>query len=110
MKQHEGRALLLVMMDVDPDHEADFNRWYEEEHIPERMAIPGFLSARRFEAVEGGPKYLALYELESVDVLESESYRYWYGEGRTEWTRRILERARNYLRNVYIEIHPEKRG
>lgn len=110
MKQHENRALLLVMMDIDPAHEADFNRWYEEEHIPERMAIPGFLSARRFEAIEGGPKYLALYELEGPEVLESEAYRYRYGEGRTEWTQRILERAKNYVRNVYVEIHTESRS
>lgn len=100
-----ARALLLVMMDIDPEHEADFNRWYEEEHLPERMSIPGFLSARRYRAVVGEPKYLALYELESTDVLESERYRYLYGEGSTEWTRRILEKSRNYLRNVYVEIH-----
>ena len=106
MNQKSNRALLLVMMDVDAEHEADFNRWYEEEHIPERMAIPGFLSARRFRAIEGAPKYLALYELESPEVLESDTYRYWYGEGRTEWTRRILERAANYVRNVYVEILP----
>lgn len=106
--RREGRALLLVMMDVDPEHEAEFNRWYEREHIPERMAIPGFLSARRYRAIEGEPKYLALYELESPDVLDSEAYRYWYGEGRTEWTRRILAEARNFVRNVYVEIHPEQ--
>jgi len=104
----QGRALLLVMMDVDPEHEAEFNRWYEEEHVPERMSIPGFVNARRYRAIEGGPKYLALYELESVDVLESESYRYWFGEGRTEWTRRILGNCSNFLRNVYVEIYPQR--
>lgn len=102
----KNRALLLVMMDIDPEHEAEFNRWYDEEHVPERMAIPGFLSARRYRAIEGEPKYLALYELEDPSVLESETYRYWYGEGRTEWTRRILGMTSNYLRNVYVEIHP----
>lgn len=102
-----GRALLLVMMDIDPEHEEEFHRWYEEEHLPERMAIPGFLSARRYRAVEGEPRYLALYELESADVLESETYRYWYGEGRTEWTKRILEKGSHFLRNVYVEIHAQ---
>ena len=105
----KGRALLLVMMDVDPEHEADFNHWYEEEHLPERMSIPGFLSARRYRAIVGGPKYLALYELESANVLDSEKYRYLYGEGSTEWTKRILEKGRNYLRNVYVEIHSEQK-
>ncbi len=103
----KGRALLLVMMDIDPEHEAEFNRWYEEEHVPERMSIPGFVSARRYRAIEGEPEYLALYELENLDVLESETYRYWYGEGRTEWTKRMLKTGSNFLRNVYVEIHAE---
>lgn len=104
----KGPALLLVMMDIDPEYEAEFNRWYEDEHVPERMSIPGFLNARRYRAIEGEPKYLALYELESPDVLESESYRYWYGEGRTEWTKRILAKSSHFLRNVYVEILPQR--
>ena len=66
-----GSGLLLVMMDIDPEHEEDFNRWYDEEHVPERMAIPGFLTGRRYRAVEGGPKYLAIYEIKSPEVLDS---------------------------------------
>ena len=63
------KGLLLMMTDIDPAHEEDFNRWYEEEHLAERMAIPGFINARRFTAIEGGPKYLALYDVDSPDVL-----------------------------------------
>lgn len=102
----ESRAgLLLVMMDIDPEHEEDFNRWYDEEHVPERKAIPGFLTARRYRAVEGGPKYLAIYELENPEVLESDAYEYYStGEGRSEWTERVVGRAKNYVRNVYVEI------
>ncbi len=65
------KGLLLMMTDIDPANEEDFNRWYEEEHLAERMAIPGFINARRFTALEGGPKYLALYDLESPEVLQS---------------------------------------
>ena len=65
------QGLLLVMTDIDAANETDFNRWYEEEHLDERMAIPGFINARRFTAIEGGPKYLALYDLESPKVLQS---------------------------------------
>src|SRR5262249_11493177 len=74
------KGLLLMMTDIDAAHEADFNRWYEEEHLAERMAIPGFINARRFTALEGGPKYLALYDLESPDVLQSAAYRHVVGE------------------------------
>src|ERR1019366_3439141 len=41
-------ALLMVVVDVDPEHEEEFNRWYDKEHIPERLAMPGFRSARRY--------------------------------------------------------------
>src|SRR5205823_1607807 len=39
------QGLLLVMTDIDPANEEDFNRWYEEEHLDERMRIPGFINA-----------------------------------------------------------------
>jgi antibiotic biosynthesis monooxygenase (ABM) superfamily enzyme len=100
----KGSGLLLVMMDIDPEHEEDFNRWYDEEHVPERKAIPGFLTARRYKSVEGGPKYLAIYEMDNPEVLDSEAYRYVSEEGRSEWTERVVGRAKNYVRNVYVEI------
>ena len=39
--QHIGGTVLVVMMDVDPAHEDEFNRWYNDEHLPERLEIPG---------------------------------------------------------------------
>jgi hypothetical protein len=51
--QHIGNTILLVMMDVEEGHEAEFDRWYNEEHLPERMEIPGYVSARRFKLEEG---------------------------------------------------------
>lgn len=97
-------GLLLVMMDIDPARESEFNRWYEEEHIRERLSIPGFVRARRFVAVEGGPKYLALYELTGPEVLQSEEYLRWRNEGATEWTRRMEAEFKGFVRNVYVEL------
>ena len=105
-----GKGLLLVMMDIDPKHEEEFNRWYNEEHIPERLAIPGFMHARRYRALEGSPKYLALYELESPQALKSEEYRYRYQEAPTAWTQQILKNVRNLVRNVYVQIYSEEKG
>jgi hypothetical protein len=45
-----------VWTDVDPEFEAEFNRWYDEEHIARPLQIPGFLSAGRYIAVKGAPK------------------------------------------------------
>jgi hypothetical protein len=105
MADEKRRGLLLVMIDIDPEHEDEFNRWYNEEHLPERLACPGFLSGRRFVSVEGTPKYLALYDLDSPAVLQSDAYRKIFGP--SEWTQRISKHFHRLVRNVYVEITPE---
>jgi hypothetical protein len=104
-----SQGLLLVMADIDPAIEHDFNQWYEQEHLAERMAIPGFLRARRFKAIEGSPKYLALYDLESPDVIKSADYRHVIGAGKSAWTRRMEPQFRNFTRNVYVSISDRHR-
>jgi hypothetical protein len=103
------RGLLLFMTDIDPAREDVFHRWYEEEHIPERMAIPGFITARRFRAIEGKPKYLALYDLDSPDVLQSAAYQHVIGAGKSDWTKRMELLFTNGRRNVYVGISERKR-
>ena len=88
------RGLLLTMTEPPPAMEEEFNAWYDTEHLPERLAIPGFRSARRWIA-DGAPgegKYLATYELDSPAVLESPAYIARYS-GATPWTRRCLGRC-----------------
>ena len=51
-----SRVVQIVTMDVEPAFEAELNRWYDEEHIAALLSVPGYLSAERFVAVEGGPK------------------------------------------------------
>ena len=103
----KGSGLLMVWTDVPADKEPEFNRWYNEEHVAERLAVPGFLSAARYEAVKGGPKHLAVYELESPAVLEGAAYKR-VSENPTEWTRRCSPHVvgTTFIRNVYTQIHP----
>ena len=74
--QHIGGTILVVMMEVDQGHEEEFNRWYNDEHLPERLEIPGYVSARRFELEEGEGvlQYLCIWELEDASPLKSELY------------------------------------
>jgi hypothetical protein len=104
----KGSGLLMVWCDVPADKEAEFNRWYNEEHLAERLAIPGFLSAARYEAVKGGPKHLAYYELESADVLQTPAYKK-VSANPTPWTQRSGPNAiaTTFIRNVYSMIHPK---
>jgi hypothetical protein len=90
---------LLVWTDVDPAHEADFNKWYDREHMDERVAIPGFLSARRFVRVGGGRKYLALYRTESIQVFDSAAYRRAFAN-QTPWSVANFQRMRDTVRCV----------
>jgi hypothetical protein len=71
------RPLSIVSAGVDPEHEAEWDRWYNESHVPNLLKIPGYVMAGRFRMLEhpaltgfnSGPKYLAIYECESEDVL-----------------------------------------
>lgn len=88
------RGLLLTVTEPPDAMEEEFNAWYDTEHLPERLAIPGFRSARRWVAagVPGEGKYLATYELDSPAVLQSPEYLARYA-GATPWTRRCLGRC-----------------
>src|SRR3982074_2059476 len=62
-------------MNPPADDEVGFNAWYDQEHVPNRLAVEGFLSGRRYAAAEDeGPRYLALYDLASPDVLRGAAY------------------------------------
>ena len=104
----KGTGLLMVWADVPADKEEEFNRWYNEEHLPERMAIPGFLGGARYEAVKGGPKHLAVYELESAAVMESPAYKKVQANP-TPWTKQIRSPGHRhpFIRNIYTMIHPQ---
>ena len=51
-----------------PDRDQEYNTWYDDVHIPELVALDGFVSARRLRPVDGEGPYLALYEIEGDDL------------------------------------------
>ena len=87
-------GLLLTMTEPPPAMEEEFNAWYDDEHMGERLAIPGFRSARRWIAdlPPGEGKYLATYELDSPGVLVSPDYLARF-ENQTPWSKRCLGKA-----------------
>jgi hypothetical protein len=94
-----GKGMLLTSMNIDPAHEAEFNRWYDREHLVERVAIEGFLEARRYVAHSGDPKYLCLYSTKTFDVLDSPAYRKALTNP-TEWSKTTLPRFKNMIRAI----------
>jgi hypothetical protein len=71
-----GEGAICIWNDILPEHRADFYAWHNEEHMPERVGIPGFKRGRRYIAVDGTtqPEYFTLYETESYEVLVGQDY------------------------------------
>ena len=105
MANKKGAGLMIVWADIPADKEDDFNRWYNEEHLAELLSVPGVLSAARYEATKSGPKHMAVYELESPAVVESDAFT---SRPRTEWGSRVSPSliGTNFINNVYEMIHP----
>jgi hypothetical protein len=94
-----GKGMLLTSMDIDPADETEFNRWYDGEHLEERVAIDGFLEARRYVAHAASPKYLCLYSTETFAVLDSPAYRTVLANP-TPWSKTTMARFKNMIRAV----------
>jgi hypothetical protein len=99
-------GVLLNAMNVAPEAEAEFNAWYDEEHIPALAAVPGTLSARRFKSdgsTGGTHRYLALYHLKSPDVAGSDAWKAavdtpWSAKMRPHFRDRVRILTRRYVR------------
>jgi hypothetical protein len=102
----EPKGLLLAMMQPPPTMEEEFQDWYDTEHFPERAAAEGFLSAGRFVCLEGWPRYLALYDLASLEVLRGAAYARIAGNRYSAWTRRIVSRVWGHYRAEGVQIYP----
>ncbi|MBB4371266.1 hypothetical protein GGD63_004064 [Bradyrhizobium sp. cir1] len=94
-----GKGMLLTSMNIDVSDEAEFNRWYDREHLEERVAIEGFLEARRYVAHAANPKYLCLYSTATLDVLDSPAYKARLANP-TDWSRQTMARFKDMLRVV----------
>ncbi|USU18877.1 DUF4286 family protein [Paraburkholderia fungorum] len=89
MASVKPHGMLFVASDIKVEDEADFNAWYDREHIEERVRMDGVISAARYTAVSGRPKYLGLYWAESISVFSSPAYAHAF-QNQTEWSQRTL--------------------
>lgn len=103
---------VVVLTDVDPAAEAEFNAWYDDEHIPERLALPGVGRVRRYRRRQQGgpppgadrlelasaPEYLVIYELDDIGVLDR------------EWAELLAEEPSERSRRMYAAMHGTQRA
>ncbi|UYO94141.1 DUF4286 family protein [Pollutimonas sp. M17] len=105
MSHTDKKGLLLVLMQSPPTLEDEFNAWYDTEHIPERLAVPGFETGIRYVCISGAPKYMAIYDVENTDVLSSPDYLRVSFDNASPWTKRVTSRVQVY-RSAGAQVFP----
>ena len=94
-----GHAALAMWWDIPPSMQAEFEDWHSHEHMPERLAIPGFLRGTRWIALSGEPSYFVLYEASGLEVLTGGAYLERLNDP-TPWSRKMMPYHHNMVRSV----------
>ena len=115
----QTRYLFSAAMDVDPAQARLFNEVYDREHVPSLLTVPGVIAVSRYElqpltmsiggqlksiVIEHAPKYGALYEIESPDVLVGDAWAKAVEVGR--WPAQVRPHTRNRQHMLYKRITP----
>jgi hypothetical protein len=100
---------MLLSFDVAADAVEEHDRWHTHEHLPERLAIPGFLRGTRWVATSEGPRYMVVYEVESLATLSSPAYLARLNDP-TPWTTRIMPSYRGMRRGLCSVLGSFGRG
>ena len=94
-----GPAAVLLGFDIASEAIDEHDDWHTHEHLPERLAIPGFLRGSRWVALQGAPRYMVLYEVERRETLESAAYLERLNEP-TPWTAKMMPYYRAMRRGL----------
>ena len=101
-----AKGLLFASFDFSPAHADEFHDWYDLEHIPERLRVPGFINAERWIGEDNAKIAAATYDLDSVGVLHSAPYNAIGGANGSVWTKRITAIAQRLLRYEGEQVVP----
>lgn len=104
----QGKAILFSEMTPDISWADRFNHWYDEEHIPLRMAVPGFCSAQRYKAKDSDA-YLAVYEMQTPDALATPEYQQVKGQPSDE-TKWMLGNVKGFTRYTCRQLSQVDKG
>lgn len=101
-----AKGILIAAMDFSAVAEDEFNDWYDTEHVPERLRVPGFLNASRWIGINNPKHSVALYDLDTVGVLHSPPYLAVGGANGSPWTKRVTSRVKMLLRLEGEQLRP----
>src|SRR5918997_829982 len=102
-------GILAVWNDRSEAIATEYERWYMSEHIPERLAVPGFRTARRYQAINADREFFTFYEVDSPDVLSSPDYMARLADP-SALTRSIMPHFSGMIRSVFAETVREGSG
>jgi hypothetical protein len=94
-----GNAALAMFFDIESGFETEHDHWHTHEHFGERLGIPGFLRAARWNALDGGPAYFMMYEVAEVATLTSAPYLERL-DNPSPWTQGVMPYYRNMVRGL----------
>lgn len=101
-----AKGILAVAFDYSTAHTDEFHDWYDLEHIPERQAVIGFGLSERWLSQEEPNIAAATYELDSADVLRSDSYTSVAYDNSSVWTKRVTGMCKLLLRFEGTQLTP----
>ena len=98
--------LYVVQMDIPAELEPEFNRIYDTDHVPTILKVPGVRSCRRYRLEhstnEGMPRYLAIYEVDTAEIINSPAWQEASDLG--EWKPKIRPHTTNRQHSVFRKI------
>jgi hypothetical protein len=101
-----AKGVLIAAMDFSACPEDEFHDWYDLEHVPERLRVPGFINAQRWIDVENPKISVATYDLDTVGVLNSPPYLAIAGANSSPWTKRSQRFRKSLTRYEGEQILP----
>ena len=99
-------GLLVAGFNYGGVNEDEFNDWYDTEHIPERERVPGFINCERWIGADDPKVSIATYDLESLNVLQSDAYRKIAGANLSPWSKRMTAKSKRICRFEAEQMAP----
>lgn len=94
-----GQAVVAIWNGIKPELEDEFLNWHVHEHIPDRVALPGFQRGRRYMSIDGSPRFFNFYEAATLGDVTSDAYMAALNQP-TPWTGRVMRHFTQMSRTV----------
>lgn len=99
-----GEGAIAIWHDIATGGRDEFYAWHGQEHMPERVGIPGILRGRRYVAIEADLEFFNLYEALSIETLKGQDYTARVNAP-TPWTLSTVKHFRSVARSICRVAH-----